>query len=313
MTFDKFIILKDKSGDQLPHKNGATPKSLMSRKIKKTEKMKIFNLIIIMMIASFCYAQDVARCKDAEPTYINRMPGFYISECKNSNYNDVEFVYYVKGKAHKINKGGKYYNVFYTKNEGESQKFSSDQINQNYNNAIIKVKGSALDDRKTTFSASMNGKEVYIQVHTAANSTDSKSYSIEIVEVDVMQQNIVVNMGEAIDKDGKIALYGILFDVGKSDIRPESAEALKQISDYLNAYPSVKIYIVGHTDNTGTYANNITLSKARAASIKTYLVSSAKISDTRLSTEGVASLCPVSTNNTENGRKLNRRVEIVKQ
>lgn len=266
------------------------------------------------MITSFCSAQDVARCKDAEPTYINRMPGFYISNCKNSDYNNVQFVYYVNGQAHKINKAGKYYNISYTKGDGgESQKFSSTQINQNYNDAVLKIKGTIWDDRKTTFSASVNGKEVYVQVHTAANSTDSKSYSIEIVEVEVMQQNIAVNMDEAIDKDGKIALYGILFDVGKSDIRPESTEALKQITDYLNANPLVKIYIVGHTDNTGTYANNITLSKARAASIKNYLVSSVKISDTRLSTEGVASLCPVSTNNTEEGRKLNRRVEIVKQ
>ena len=265
----------------------------------------------MMMIASFCYAQDVTRCKDAEPTYINRMPGFYISECKNSDYNDVEFVYYVKGQAHKINKGGKYYNLFYSK--GEPVKFSSAQINQNYNNAIMKVNGTTLDDRKTTFSASVNGKEVYIQVHTAANATDSKSYSIEVVEVEVMQQNIIVNMEEAIDKYGKIALYGILFDVGKSDVKPESAEALKQITDYLNANPSVKIYIVGHTDNTGTYASNSALSKDRAASIKKYLISTAKIAETRLSAEGVASLCPVSTNNTEEGRKLNRRVEIVKQ
>ncbi len=275
--------------------------------------MKIYFLILFTLLFSYSKAQDVARCKDAEPTYINRMPGFYISECKNSDYNNVEFVYYVKGDAKKINKSGKHYNVFYTKNSTETQKFSSAQINQNYNNAIIKVKGIALDDRLTTFSASINGKEVYLQVHTAANSSDSRSYSIEIVEVELMQQNIVVNMEEAIDKNGKIALYGILFDVGKSDIKPASAETLKQITDYLNAHPSLKIYIVGHTDNTGNYADNHSLSKARAESIKNYLVSNSKIAEARLSAEGVASLCPVSTNDTEEGRKLNRRVEIVKQ
>lgn len=275
--------------------------------------MKKYFLILFLTVISFCHAQDVARCKDAEPTYINRMPGFYMSECKNSDYNDVEFVYYVKGKANKINKSGKHYNIFYSKKAEETQKFSSAQINQNYNNAIVKVKGIALDDRLTTFSASINGKEVYIQVHTAANSTDSKSYSVEIIEVDVMQQNIVVNLEEAIDKYGKIALYGILFEVGKFEIKPESTAALKQITDYLNENPTVKIYIVGHTDNTGTLANNQTLSKARAESIKNYLISTAKIAEARISAEGVASLCPVSSNDNEEGRKLNRRVEIVKQ
>lgn len=274
--------------------------------------MKILPLILLV-IATYSNAQDVARCKDSEPAYLNRMPGFYISDCKNSEYNDVEFIYYVKGSAQKINKGGKYYNLFYSKMESESQKVSSAQINQNYSNAILKVKGTALDDKKTTFAASVNGKEVYIKVHTAANSPDSKSYRIEVVEVETMKQDVVVNMDEAINQYGKVAIYGILFDVGKSDIKPESAQSLKQITDYLNANPSVKIFIVGHTDNTGTLVNNTALSKSRAESIKNYLVSSAKIDEARLSTAGVASLCPVSTNDTEEGRRLNRRVEIVKQ
>lgn len=275
--------------------------------------MKACYVFCFLVSTSWCFAQDVARCKDAEPTYVNRMPGFYISECKNSDYNDVEFVYYVKGKAQKIAKGGKYYNIYYSKNEQETQKFSSAQINENYDNAIVKVKGKTLDDRKTTFAATVNGKEVYMQVHTAANSTDSKSYRIEIVEVEAMQQDIVVDMGEAIDQYGKVAIYGILFDVGKSEIKPESAEALKQITDYLKANSTVNIYIVGHTDNTGSLASNSALSKARAESIKNYLVTSAGIAAGRLSTAGVASLCPVSTNDSEEGRRLNRRVEIVKQ
>jgi outer membrane protein OmpA-like peptidoglycan-associated protein len=74
----------------------------------------------------------------------------------------------------------------------------------------------------------------------------------------------------------------------------------------------VKIIVVGHTDNTGTYANNMTLSKARAESIKNYLINIGKITSSRLISEGVGQVCPVSSNSTEEGRKLNRRVEIVK-
>jgi len=278
--------------------------------------MKFSSLIFLAFFSIESFAQDTQdspRCLNAEPAYLTRMPGFYISDCENSDYNDVEFVYWVDGKANKLNKGGKFYHVFYSKKEGETRKFSSAQIKENYNNAILKVKGKVLDKKKTVFSASINGKEVYIQLHTAENSTDAGSYNIEVVEVESMQQDIVVNMEEAIDKDGKIALYGILFDVGKSNIKPESAEALTQITDYLNANPAVKIIVVGHTDNTGTYAGNIALSKARAESVKTYLNTKGNVAASRLMSEGAGQFCPITTNATEEGRKMNRRVEIVKQ
>lgn len=271
--------------------------------------------LLFILFLTFNYAgftQDTPNCMNSEPTYINRMPGFYISSCKNSDYNDAEFVYYFKGNANKINKSGKYYDIWYSKNESETKKFSSAQINQNYANAVLKINGIVLDERNTMFSASMNGKEIYIKIHTAANSTDSKSYRIEVLEVAAMEQNIAIDIEQAIDRDGKAALYGILFDVGKSDIKPESAEALKQITDYLNDNPTVNIVVVGHTDNTGTYANNILLSKARAESVKNYLISVGKINTTRLMSEGAGQYCPVTTNATEDGRTLNRRVEIVK-
>lgn len=276
--------------------------------------MKKMLIILLVLISATTYAQpDTKRCEGAEPAYITRMPGFYINDCKNSDYNDVEFVYWTKGKPQKIKKGGKYYHIFYFKNEGETRKFSSAQIHQNYFNAITKVKGKALDEKKTMFSASINGKEVYLQVHTAENSTDAGSYNIEVLEVESMQQEVVVNMEESIERDGKVALYGILFDVGKSVIKPESTEALNQIIEYLTTHPTVKIYVVGHTDNTGVFAGNIALSKARAKAVKDYLVTKGKIAATRLGSDGVASLCPVATNGTEEGKALNRRVEIVKQ
>ncbi len=275
---------------------------------------KVFILCLSLVLVSLTlHSQDVKRCESAEPNYVNRMPGFYLGDCKNSEYNDAQFVYYVKGKALKINKGGKYYDLYYRINEGETRKFSEAQILQNYFNAVLKIKGKALDDKKTTLTASINGKEVYIQLHTAANSVDTKSYRVEIVEVESMNQDIAINLQEAIDKDGKAALYGILFDVGKSNIKPESAEAIKQIADYLNANPAVKVIVVGHTDNTGDYTNNKTLSKARAESVKNYLFNTSKIAASRLLSEGAGQFCPVSTNDTEEGRKLNRRVEIVKQ
>ncbi len=157
-----------------------------------------------------------------------------------------------------------------------------------------------------------SGKTVYFQIDNAVD-TDDRGFEIIIVEVEEMKQDIEVNISEGIDRDGKIALYGILFDVNKATIKPESEKALQTVIDYLNANPTVKIYVVGHTDNTGVFANNITLSKNRALAIKNYLVTTGKINPARLASDGVASLCPVSSNTSDEGKALNRRVEIVKQ
>ena len=70
--------------------------------------------------------------------------------------------------------------------------------------------------------------------------------------------------------------------------------------------------MVGHTDNSGTYERNMVLSKERAASVKNYLVSNLGIDPARIRTEGVGQVCPVASNNSEIGKKLNRRVEIVR-
>jgi outer membrane protein OmpA-like peptidoglycan-associated protein len=169
-----------------------------------------------------------------------------------------------------------------------------------------------LSKDKTMFKASVDGKEVYIQLQ-AGNSSDVSNYLVEILEVEPMQQDIKIDLKSAIDADGKVALYDILFDVNKATIKPESEKALHSVIDYLVSNPSVKIIVVGHTDNTGLFESNITLSKQRAKAVMEYLVTVGKINASRLMSEGVGSLCPVTTNTTEAGKKSNRRVEIVMQ
>ncbi len=73
------------------------------------------------------------------------------------------------------------------------------------------------------------------------------------------------------------------------------------------------MYVVGHTDNQGSYAHNLDLSQKRADAIVQALTTQYKIAAARLAAKGVASLSPVATNETEAGRAINRRVELVKQ
>lgn len=103
---------------------------------------------------------------------------------------------------------------------------------------------------------------------------------------------------------------GILFDVGKADIKPEAQANLQNLAVSLGKNPETDILIIGHTDNTGDGNNNIDLSVQRAAAVKTYLVSN-EVKASRLKIDGRGSTEPIADNNTAAGRALNRRVEIV--
>lgn len=101
----------------------------------------------------------------------------------------------------------------------------------------------------------------------------------------------------------------ILFDLGKSTIRKESYAVLQSIADIMKEYPKAKFEIEGHTDSTGSLQLNERLSKARAASVKDYLVTIG-MDASRLTSEGYGPSRPIATNKTAAGRQQNRRVEI---
>ncbi len=271
-------------------------------------------LITFLFFSLASYSQtDKADCKNIEPSYLGRMKGFFIKACSSSEYKEHEFFYHgLDGKSVRVKKAGEFRRINYEKDKNEPRTVSGDQIRLNYANAVTKIKGKCLSLKNTFFSFTDNGDEVFMAIENA-DDADDKGYNVVIVVVKSMKQEVEFTLKEGIDKDGKVALYGILFDVGKSEIKPESAETLKQITGYLNDNPSVKIIVAGHTDNTGTFDGNMNLSKARAENIKNYLVSTGKIDPSRLIAAGVGQACPVSSNDTEAGRKLNRRVEIVKQ
>src|SRR5688572_11319177 len=91
---------------------------------------------------------------------------------------------------------------------------------------------------------------------------------LQIVEVKPMETGMVKVTAEALGKgilaEGRVPVYGILFDTGKSDIKPESAETLREIAAMLAKNPTLKVHIVGHTDNVGELSANLALSKSRA-------------------------------------------------
>lgn len=107
----------------------------------------------------------------------------------------------------------------------------------------------------------------------------------------------------------KIALRNVFFDTGKSDIRSESNAELDRLVKLLKDVPGLKIELSGHTDNTGSAQNNITLSQDRAQAVVNYLVNKG-IAKNRLTAKGYGSDRPVDTNSTAAGRQNNRRTEF---
>ena len=142
-------------------------------------------------------------------------------------------------------------------------------------------------------------------------------YVVDVVETKPLEGGLVKvdakAMAEDISKTGHVSIYGIYFDTDKSVIKPESKQSIAEIAKLLNEQPSLRLHVVGHTDNVGVLGHNMTLSKQRAEAVVNALVSDYKIAASRLIANGVGPLAPVASNAAEEGRAKNRRVELVAQ
>lgn len=165
------------------------------------------------------------------------------------------------------------------------------------------------------------GRELHISVMTAQNfavqDAQQAAVAVQIIEPAAMATGQVTVNADAMKKglvaEGKIALYGIYFDTGKADVKPESAPQLEQIALLTRQNANDKFFVVGHTDNQGSYESNVALSQRRAEAVVAALVKTHKVDARRLSARGVANVSPVASNAAETGRSKNRRVELVLQ
>lgn len=173
------------------------------------------------------------------------------------------------------------------------------------------------EDKYFTYGTlSRNGDTTHLLISTGKiYASDVIATYVEIAEPKPMLTGqVTVNVDalqSSLKADGKIALYGIYFDTGKAEVKAESDQQLAQIAELLKNDPSLRILLVGHTDNQGTLENNLALSQKRASSVATELTQRYGIEKNRITPKGVANLAPVAANSTESGRAKNRRVELV--
>jgi OOP family OmpA-OmpF porin len=158
--------------------------------------------------------------------------------------------------------------------------------------------------------------DVYVALWVYDSTFDIKAF-LTVVEVKPMQTGLVTvnaaSLAADINRTGHASVYGIYFDTGKADVKPESDATLAEISKLLQADANLKLYVVGHTDNVGTLASNMDLSKRRSDAVVKVLATKYNIPAARLSAQGDGPTAPVASNDGEEGRAKNRRVELVKQ
>jgi len=266
-----------------------------------------FIFMMLLLLTSVCAAQDVEGSND-HPLF-NRMEGFYITYYNVDEFGSEYFLHTVGNSYEEIQVEGKKTEIKY----GTDTPISPYKITKNYMNAVEKVGGTSYEYTQSTayLHLNKNGKDIWVKVYTS-----DTYYYLTIIEHSTVEQEIVADpkaMANDINSTGHVTVYGIYFDVNSFTIKPESAPTLKAISEMLKANSKLNVYVIGHTDMTGDLKHNMELSEKRAKAVVNALVKDYGISVKRLTGKGVGPLCPVSTNKSEEGKKLNRRVELVEQ
>lgn len=252
---------------------------------------------------------DATGCAD-HPLF-TRMPAMRIVSCKTLDFDQFTFRTGVKNATTPVE--GRRVDIRYQISSG-NQAPSPLAIIRNHQQAIAAIGGTTRfeDKRYTTLSVARDSKEIWAQVDTAWGG----GYVLTIVEKQAMTQEVTASaelFQAGLSSSGHVEVPGIFFDTGKSVLKAESDAAVAEIARLLKADPALKVYVVGHTDGVATLDLNMKLSQARADAVVQALVAKHAIAAGRLNGRGVGPLAPVASNDSEEGRAKNRRVELVKQ
>jgi len=173
------------------------------------------------------------------------------------------------------------------------------------------------DHRYLAARLARGGDEVFVSVWVTKNASGGPARGRAMVQLDVVETKAMDDRMAAIDADalrrdladGSATLYGIQFDTGTDRLRPEADEQIVQIARLLEQDRRLSIQVIGHTDAQGSESSNVALSERRAQRVVDRL-EALGIDHARLHARGLGESMPVASNDSEEGRALNRRVEI---
>jgi outer membrane protein OmpA-like peptidoglycan-associated protein len=159
--------------------------------------------------------------------------------------------------------------------------------------------------------------KVDLSLLVSQNDHEPVGALLQLVEAKPMASGQVMvdakAMSQGLAQSGHVALYGIHFASDSAVLSKDSDSTLAEMAKLLKAQPSLKVYIVGHTDDSGALTHNLSLSQQRAEAVAKALAAQYGIASTRLAAKGLASYAPVASNHSDAGKAQNRRVELVEQ
>jgi outer membrane protein OmpA-like peptidoglycan-associated protein len=268
-------------------------------------------LLLFLVAFGYAFSQVNEKCQN-HPLF-SQMAKHTLEGCELKEFDELAIYETDKsGGGRESTKSGEILHATYKYSGEWDTRPSAVQIHQNYINAVIGRGGSVLykSNSEVYLLLKKSGDQYWIKV-----STDGSGYYyLTTLKESKMKQDIVLTMEQIksdISQEGKAVFYGIYFDTGKSTLKSESGSTIAEMAKYLNVNTTVKVYIVGHTDNTGSYDGNMKLSMERAQAVVNELVKTHSIGMDRIQAAGAGSLAPITSNQMEEGKAKNRRVEMV--
>jgi OOP family OmpA-OmpF porin len=249
---------------------------------------------------------DLAGSKD--PPLFHRLPGYAIRTYDDQAFSTHEMR---DAKLRPFVVDGHVTHIGYALEAG-ARTSGRGEILRSYENAIKAIGGTVLLsdwDGISFLSLTEARRQIWVEVSAYVPG----EVQLWVIEKASQDDATAETFKDDLARRGHVAVYDLWFDTNQAVIKPASQAALAEIAKLLAAAPALELNVVGHTDGVGSLEANRKLSHARAAAVVKELVTRYQVAAARLRAYGVGSLAPVASNDTEEGRARNRRVELVKR
>jgi OOP family OmpA-OmpF porin len=279
--------------------------------------------IAFVLIALFCAAVPsgaLAKSKVPEHPLIRPFPGSVLAEnmstYKNFDAHKFGITDPETNKFERKEVRGTYRRLLYeVRKEDGSRNTDISRIEffENFKQAALEKGGKIMHESDSELAFTLpreDGGTTWCEVRT----TSLGQTYLTIVDEKPFKKSLVfgpAQMKEALDKDGRVALYDILFDTDKATLKQPSDKQLQNVVTLLQKNPNLKMEVQGHTDSDGNDEYNMKLSQQRAETVVSY-IELFGIGDGRLTPKGYGESKPVASNDSADDKAKNRRVELVK-
>lgn len=267
--------------------------------------------------------------------YVTLPAGYTNQGYGKTEKNFARFPFVINGQSHWVE--GQFYGTIFSAEEGKQ--FSAFEVRKNFDALVEQMGGAKVSESKLPIDdINKWGDEItqgFIDGLGDVYNNPISTYLIRRKDGNIWLHLVTDSAGGAfivgreksfeqtaqllpaselkkrIDSEGKVALQ-VNFATGKTNILPASQPQIAQVTELLKQDPELKLAVNGHTDNTGDEAHNQTLSLGRAQAVMAALTAQG-VDASRLSAQGFGDSQPVASNDSEQGKAQNRRVELVKQ